>query len=68
MTQFIVVAAIVGGITAYFFGVPASLRVGRDLTDLWITAGLLALFLEPIFDLLKLGYFLFRRIAGLFRR
>ncbi len=63
-----VVASIVGSITAYFFGVPASLRVGRDLTDLWIMAGLAITFLSPVFDLLRFGYFFFRRVAGLFRR
>ena len=68
MIQFIIVMSIVGGFTAYFFGVPASLKVGRDLTDLWITAGLAVIFLGPLLGLAQFVHQFFRRIAGLVRR
>jgi hypothetical protein len=63
-----VVAAVVGWITAYFFGVSASLEAGKNLIVIWIIAGLLITILSPFFNLAKLIYYLFQRIAGFLRR
>jgi len=68
MIQYMIVAVIVGAFTAIFFGVPASLAVGRELTVAWITTGLLVVFLRPLFDLVRFARHLFHRIAGIFRR
>lgn len=62
MIQFIIVAVIVGGFTAYFFGVPASLKVGEGLISVWIIAGLALTLLEPLLSLLKLLWIWARKL------
>ncbi len=68
MIQFMIVAVIVGGFTACFFGVPASLMVGRKLTEFWIMAGLLVTIMGPFFGLVRFVRDAFHRITGIFRR
>jgi len=68
MTLFIIIAIIVGGFTAYFFDVPTSLKVGENLINYWILAGLAIIVLSPILGLTRLTYHLFHKISGLFRR
>ncbi len=67
MIQYMIVVVIVGAFTAIFFGVPASLKVGQKLTELWIMAGFLAIVLNPFLDLVRFVRHVFHRIAALFR-
>ncbi len=67
MRQYIIVMAIVGVFTACFFGVPASLAVGRNLTALWIVGGFVVIFLGPLFDLARLFRYFYQRVTSLFR-
>jgi len=67
MIQFMIVAVIVGWVTAAFFGVPASLRVGVKLTEYWILAGFLITVLEPFFGLLGFIRNIFLGISRIFR-
>jgi hypothetical protein len=66
--QFVVVLLIVGGVTAVFFGVPASLEAGEKLINIWIGAGLLVVLLTPVFGIGRFFYHLLRAILGIFRR
>lgn len=68
MIQFMVVAAVVGWVTFYFFGASASLEAGKNLIVIWIIAGLLITILSPFVNLGKLVYYLFHRITGFLRR
>ncbi len=63
-----IVAVIVGAFTAVFFDVPTSLRVGQNLTEYWIIAGLVVTILGPFFGLVRFVRHIFHRITLLFHR
>ncbi len=68
MIQYMIVTVIVGAITACFFGVSAALTVGRELTAIWIVAGLVVTILGPFFNFIRFFRYLSQRTIGFFHR
>ncbi len=68
MIQWMIVVVIMGAITACFFGVPAALTVGRELTATWIVAGLIVTVLGPFFNLIRFFRNLTQRTTRFFHR
>ncbi len=61
MRLFLVVETIVGAFTAYFFDVDTALRVGKDLVEYWIIAGLVLTFLDPVLEIYYFVRFVLRK-------
>jgi len=68
MIQFLIIATIVGAFTAFFFDVPTSLKVGRQMVTFWIVAGLVLTVISPFIDLGRIIYYLTAKFTGLFKR
>ena len=68
MTLYIVVALIVGAVTAIFFGMETSLRAGERLTEYWIIAGLILTLLSPFLGVFRFFKFIVQKLHQIFPR
>ena len=68
MRVFLVAEILVGAFTAYFFGVDTALQAGKRLVDIWIVAGLVLTFLEPVFEIFHFFQFIVQMVFRFFHR
>ncbi len=68
MMLFIIVALIVGAVTACFFGVDTALWAGKRTVDIWIIVGLVITILSPFLDIFRFLKYVGQRLYNLFHR